>query len=173
MSFLKYGFLIVVVIAQYATAKEPPSSFEILSYTENHLPLSGTLKKSEHFIYVDVEDNYIHQLVSFIEDEGFEKPPYFGSPQLVGAHITVVYPDEMHQDKVQRSYIPTQQISFTLKECQIVHPLRLKEIDEVYLIAVESPELDTIRQQLGLPKKKYDFHITIGMKPKKTQERKR
>ena len=79
----------------------------------------------------------------------------------------------MHQDKVQRSYIPTQQISFTLKECQIVHPLRLKEIDEVYLITIESPELDTIRQELELPKKKYDFHITIGMKPKKPQERKR
>ncbi|MCB1072466.1 MAG: hypothetical protein H7A41_03530 [Chlamydiales bacterium] len=167
MDFLKSWFFVFVVIFQYAIAKEPPSSSEILRYTENHLPLSGTLKTSQHFIYVDLEDDYIHQLIFFIEGEGFKKPPYFGSPDLVGAHITVVYPDEMQQYEIQEAQVPTQQISFNLKECQVVHPLRLKEIDEVYLIAIESPELDKIREDLGLPKKKYDFHITIGMKPKK------
>jgi len=57
-------------------------------------------------------------------------------------------------------------IDFVPKECQVVHPPRWKAIDKVYFVVVEAPELDRIREKYGLLKRKYPFHITIGVKPK-------
>ena len=57
-------------------------------------------------------------------------------------------------------------ISFIPKKCQVVHPPGWKEVDQVYFIVVDAPWLDQIREKYGLPKSKYAFHITIGVKPK-------
>jgi hypothetical protein len=55
------------------------------------------------------------------------------------------------------------------KGCKVVHPPKWKEMDEVYFVEVESPELDRLRKKYGLPKREYEFHITIGVKPKVAQ----
>ena len=165
MKFLNYCLFILVVIAQNAIAQESFSCQKTLSYIENHLPKYGVLKSSENFIYVDLNDDYIHQIIPFIQEDGFETPPYFENRNLVGAHITIGYPYEMIKYGIREIYLPEKVIHFIPKECQIVHPLKLHGINEIYLIVVESLELDQIRQELGLPKKKYDFHITVGIKP--------
>ena len=134
----------------------------ILEYSQNHLALSGELKNLDGFVYVDLDDNYIHSLVEFIRDQGFQEPPYFGDG-LIGAHITVAYPKELNNQIIEECGMP---VSFTLRECQIVHPPRWQDIEEVYLIVVDAPILDQLREKYRLPKRQYDFHITIGVKQK-------
>lgn len=117
-------------------------------------------------MYVDLDDAYIHKLVTFIQDKGFEEPPYFGNGNLVGAHISVIYPSELEKGEIEKIQEFGEEIHFEIKACEVVHPPKWQGIDEVYIIVVESPELDRIRMKYGLPAKKYDFHITIGVKPK-------
>jgi hypothetical protein len=120
---------------------------------------------SKDFVYVDVDDAYIHKLIRFIEKDGFKEPPYFESPRLGGAHISVMYKNETKEYGIKDLQECGEVICFTPKECRIVRTPGWKESDEVYIIVVDAPELNRIREKYGLPKG-YDFHITIGVKPK-------
>ena len=55
-------------------------------------------------------------------------------------------------------------IYFTPKECQVVYPTTFQGVEAVYLVTVEAPQLDQIREKYGLPKRKYYFHITVGVR---------
>lgn len=116
-----------------------------------------------------MDDEYIHALVKFIQNDGFVEPPYFGSPESARAHLTVIYPDEMIKYGVEKIDECEETINFIPKLCQVVRPPQMQAIDEVYFIVVEAPALDRIRKKYGLPKREYDFHITIGVKPKVTK----
>ena len=161
-----FKYLQLILLTNFALAQEAPFCGPILNYVQENMQTCGTLKNAEGFIYVDVDDAYVHELVQFIQNEGFEEPPYFGQAGLVGAHITVAYPEEMEKYGVQEMEEEGLSVSFTPRSCQIVHPPRWKEIDEVYFIVVDAPQLDKLREKYGLPKREYDFHITIGVKPK-------
>lgn len=161
------NFLVAALlcITHCCFADEPPFSEAILNYTQNNLPNSGTLKAGNGFIYVDVDDKYVHDLIQFIEKSGFQKPPYFEDSNLVGAHITVVYPDEMKKYNLDQISESGTTIHFDPVECKLITPPNWKEIDKVYCIVVNSPQLDEIREKYGLPIREYRFHITIGVKP--------
>ena len=77
-----------------------------------------------------------------------------------------MYPDEIKKYGIKKVKECGDVISFVPQTCQVVHPPKWKEIDEVYFVVVEAPQLDQIRKKYGLPKREYDFHITIGVKPK-------
>lgn len=168
MSFFGYiqVFLITLFATSFAQEIPAPSCPVILSYIEQNLPHHGTLRSSNGFVYIDLDDEYVHKLITFIQQDGFQEPPYFGDASLVGAHITVIYPDETTKYGIKEMEECGEVISFVPKKCQVVHPPRWKEIDEVYFIVVDAPQLDQIREKYGLPKREYDFHITIGVKPK-------
>lgn len=136
-----------------------------ITAAQEELPHFGVLKKERDFFYVDLDDEYIHKLVKLIPYEGFEEPPYFENEHSVGAHISVIYAEEAQQYGITDITECGQTIFFRVKECQVAHPPKMAGVDEVYFIVVEAPELDLIREKYGLPKKKYDFHITIGVKP--------
>ena len=144
-------------------AREAPAASPVLNYIETRLPKSGVLKRTDEFVYVDVDDAYIHQLIPLIQDQGFVEPPYFGD-NLVGAHITVIYPDEMLKYQIGEMEELGKEIPFSSKECVVVKPIKLP-VDEVYFVTVNAPQLDQFRAKHGLPKREYDFHITIGVKP--------
>lgn len=164
------GYLQIFSIVLYTTCFSQeisaPSCPLVLNYIEEHLPHQGILKDSNGFIYVDLDDEYVHKLITFIQQDGFQEPPYFGDNDLVGAHITVAYPEETKKYGIKQIKECGEMISFVPKKCQVAHPFRWEKIEEVYFIVVDAPQLDKIRKQYGLPKQKYDFHITIGVKPK-------
>ena len=165
MQSLRYFLIFIILICGRCSAQEAFCP-EILSYIKQELTQYGILKNSGGFIYVDIDDEYIHKLVTFIQQEGFEEPPYFGNADLVGAHITVVYPSEVNQYGIGKIEECGEIIYFTPKECKIVIPPKWSNVKEVYFVVVESPEIERIRQKYGLPKREYDFHITIGVKTK-------
>ena len=117
--------------------------------------------EQDGFLYLDLDDRYIHDLIKWIEERGFEKPPYFGNG-LVGAHITIVMPDEWEGTPPED--IAEVEVFFNLKECKIVHALKKSEISEYFLIIVEAPSLHGVRENYNLPPPPFDFHITIGVK---------
>lgn len=127
------------------------------------LPCVGVLRENEEgFVYIDIDDRFIHDLVRFIESEGFEAPPYFG-PGRIGAHISVICKDEEKYGPIEEC---GQIFSFTPVACQVVHPPHWTGVEEVYLIEVDVPGLDLIREKYGLPQKEFPFHIAIGVKRK-------
>lgn len=170
MLFLKFKRILLVAIFTNSFGQETsfsvPQCVVILRYVEENFPCRGVLKISHGFVYVDLDDKYVHKLITFLTQDGFKEPPYFGNTDLVGAHITVASPEETERYRLKEIQECGDVIPFTLKRCEVVHPPKWKEIDELYLIVVESPELDKIRKKYGLPKQEYDFHITIGVKPK-------
>jgi len=142
----------------------PYSSEKVLSFIFTNLPKHGTLLQDEKgMVYISIDNNYIHKLIEFIREEGFEIPPYFGTG-LHGAHITVVTVEEAALHTVGTILEHGQRVRFEPKECQVVHPPAWAEGDLAYLITIEAPFLDELRQKYGLPKSRYDFHITIGVK---------
>ena len=153
------------MLGQQAALQENTTCSEILDAIEKNLTCHGSLKRTGDLVYLDIDDNFIHELVSFIQKEEFEAPPYFGDPDLVGAHITVIYPDEMETYGIDMVPELGSMMEFVPTACQIVYPSEWEEVDEVYLVIVDAPKLDTIRKQLGLPEKIYRYHITIGVKP--------
>ncbi|MGD0665506.1 MAG: hypothetical protein ABSA17_07285 [Rhabdochlamydiaceae bacterium] len=164
MKIVRYFFIAVMLCC--SCFAEAFLDTDVLTHVQSELSLSGVLESSGRFVYVKVDDDYVHKLVAIIEKEGFVEPPYFGSSDLVGAHISVIYPDEVQMYGIGEIEERGKVISFIPKECKVVHPPMWKGIDEVYLLVVEAPELEQIRAKYGLPKQKYDFHITIGVKPK-------
>lgn len=165
MNRFKYFLPLLLALGQPAFS-EAIGQDKIIAYSEEQLSLSGMLKKQGDFLYVDVEDAYIHDLIREIENEGFTEPPYFGSSDLVGAHITVMYPDEVKEHGIQDIEECGQTIGFSLKDCQLVSPPRWNEVESVYVLTVEAPALDALRAKYGLPEKRHAFHITIGIKLK-------
>lgn len=159
------SFLIVWGSSCFAQAISPCP--QVMNYIQHQLPHHGVLKFSDGFVYVDISDDYIHELIHFVGAD-FQEPPYFGRPELVGAHITVIYPGEVKKYKIRAIQESGEIISFTPKTCQIVHPPHWEGIQEVYFVTVEAPDLEKLRKKYGLPKQEYDFHITIGVKPEPT-----
>jgi hypothetical protein len=165
MKYIHAFFIVFILLSGRCFAQEAIDCPQIIEFAQKNLPHCGVLKMSNGFVYVDVDDAYVHDLVGFIQDQGFEEPPYFGKVYSAGAHISVMYKDETAQYGIQKIDECGQKICFTLKSCQVVHPPTWKEIDEVYLIVVDAPELHRIRKKYGMPRG-YAFHITIGVKPK-------
>lgn len=158
----------MLLIKPFSYDQTDASCPKILGYAKKHLPEDGILKSSQEFVYVDIDDAYIHHLISFLKEDGFEEPEYFGTPDLVGAHITVIYPHEIKEYGMKHIAECGKRISFSPKECKMAHPPKLESIENVYFIVVDAPELDRIRKKYGLPHREHDFHITIGIKRKKS-----
>lgn len=157
--FSSLALLLILTMGCWSAQAEPSA---ILNYVEHQLPHSGVLEHAEGFVYVKVDDEYIHKLVTFIQEEGFEEPPYCGEVGLVGAHISVIYPDEVKQYGIVHVQECGKTIYFHAKECQVVAAGQGGDV--YYVVIVEAPELEQIREKYGLPKRKYDFHITIGIR---------
>jgi hypothetical protein len=160
MAKIIFLFLMFLQVALADNAELINASMKLSSY--------GVLKKTEEgLVYLDIDDRFINDLFSFINEEGFEKPPYFDKEKGVGAHITVVYPTENANTQV----LPIgKAFPFTIKECQIVRPATWAELEALFLVTVDASQLDALRATLNLPKKTYSFHITIGVKYKKNAQ---
>lgn len=160
--------LITGIFQACAPVSQNEPAPKILEHVNYQLPPSGILREHKGFVYVDLDDDYIHDVVKFIMPEGFSKPPYFGNADLVGAHISVMFPSELKQKKITKIDECGQRIFFKIKECAVVYPARMKA-GSVYIITVDTQELDQIRAKYGLAKPEHAYHITIGMTPKKAR----
>ncbi len=140
-------------------------SLKLPKIIENAQRLSstGSTQKTENNLFcLNIDDTYIHQLYPLLEDERIKKPDYFGE-KSVGAHITIIYPEE---SKNINAHDLQQEHSFFVKD------IVTTEIGQktYYVLLVEAPSLLRLRKKYNLPDllsfKGYSigFHITIGLK---------
>jgi hypothetical protein len=138
---------------------------KILSFAEKCLSHEGPLNRTEEgFVYVKVSDDYIFETLKLLGDNAIKAPPYFGKGK-VGAHISVIYADEM---KNRIPILPHlgKAIAFKIVNFAKVDMRNKNENKCIYLFTVESPELERIRAINDLPSNRdgNEFHITVGVK---------
>jgi len=164
MRFIKYLLLPLLILACVkCPAEAPAASSKIADYVFEKLPEYGTLKQDSHgFVYLDLDDDYIHGLAQFIKEEGFEEPPYFGRGWH-GAHISVISAKEAEEYGIDAIEEDGTQIWFQVQDCQVVQPPS-KRGQSYYVLTVKCPYLERLRKKYKLPSPKYGFHITIGVR---------
>ena len=143
-----------------------------IAYKKDRLrsvPLKGKLMQTEKgFVYLKVSNDVIHGMFRLIDDDSVEEPPYFGDkPSQIGAHISVIADDEIEENKIEEIVELGKEFNFKLGKMYQTKPEGWDELDKVFFIAVDSPELVKLRKKYGLQKsykgKGHEFHITVGV----------
>jgi hypothetical protein len=124
----------------------------------------GVIQQSGDYCYLNVDDHYIHQIYPMLAQYGrVDKPDYFNVPDGIGAHISVIYPEE----KVR--VLPS---SVGQKHSFSVFGLFKAQygMKEYFILSVDSPSLAAFRQLHYLTprpiwkRQEVMFHITIGVR---------
>lgn len=143
----------------------------ILSHSST-LPAEGILRQDHKgMIYLDVSDEWIHRLFPLIGKKGGEKPPYFEYEGPFGAHIPVMTAKEWkNKQGLLKAPIPEigEKYSFSITGCYRIRPEGWPEMDRVWFLTVDSPDLERLRERSLLPSKlaSHPFQIVIGVKKK-------
>lgn len=138
---------------------------EILDYANENLPLYGRLRVDERgFTYLDIENEYIYELLPFLETAGATNPPYFDAIYSAGAHVSVILASEIHPPLNLEEF--EEDIPFTITGCYSVEPENWLEMETIWFLTIDAPKLSMIRTNLGLSPKiqDHEFHITIAVK---------
>lgn len=130
------------------------------------LEQKGILKqKSNGYLYVEVSNDFISKALSLIEAPGKIVPPrHFTSKKGIGAHISVMYENEQIMNEIWEIQELGQEFTFNIIELRTIKLNKDNKAKKLWLLAVEAPELEQLRERYGLPPKlkNHDFHITLG-----------
>ncbi len=139
----------------------------------------GILKQKDNgYLYVEVSKDFIAEALPLIDAQGKIVPPrHYTSKKGIGAHISVMYENELIANEIWEIKELGQEFTFTVMELRTVKLNKDNKLKKLWLLAVAAPELEKLRESYGLSSKlkNHDFHITIGTqipgKPQvKTQE---
>lgn len=161
--FFSFSSLVSVSATMEAPVTLPAEKTwsEVVDYARENLPLEGQLVvKSDGFVYLKVDDAYIHDLFPMlrIEEEGYSEPPYFRTSDAPGAHISVFYVNEhVMPEEIGQTF------HFDLNQIVIVKP---SHETSYAVLQVHSPELEHLREKYGLSPKLFchDYHISLAKK---------
>ena len=128
------------------------------------LDATGVIHQEDDYCYLKVNDAYILMLHPLLSKYGaISKPPYFEPPNDIGAHVSVIYPEEQvtvwHENQGQ-------QHRFTV--CGLVKAQYGAK--EYFVLSVRAPSLAAFRERLELCSRpifkgqEIVFHITIGIR---------
>lgn len=134
-----------------------------LSETLINLPTEGKVKQAVNgFLYLDIDDRYIHEIFPLLKQSNLQKPDYFSmETNFIGAHISIIYPDELIEVKTD---LIGKQYAFTINGLFFTEILNTR----YFALKVQAPGLLAVRAQYALPEQlkiygyHIDFHITIA-----------
>jgi hypothetical protein len=162
--FLNIVFLLTLLLVGCTSTLKPCQS--IFKTIDRSLTTTGVLKQeSNGFVYLKIEDAFIHNLVPYIAKQGFESPPYFG-PGMIGAHITVINAEEFQSHGLTHIEECEQAFDFVPLSCQVVYPPHWPGVEAAYIVVIDAPSINQLRQKYGLTPTQFQPHITLGIKPK-------
>jgi len=125
----------------------------------------GILKQKDNgYLYVEVSNDFIAETLPLIVAQGKLVPPrHFASKKGIGAHISVIYENELIQNEIWEIAELGQEFTFSVMELRTVKLTRDNKMKKLWLIAVAAPGLEKLREKYGLSSrlKGHDFHITI------------
>jgi len=129
--------------------------------------IKGRLMQTEDgFLYIDLPDQLLDVFTEMIEDPKAKKPPYHTKKMNnVGAHVSVAYKDEMEDIKVKEL---GDEFYCGIKGFVSLDPEGWNEMDRVWFLELDAPELEDLRKSYGLSKKLngHEFHATVAIKKK-------
>lgn len=137
----------------------------LLEYAKNKLSLQGILKQDDSgsYCYLKIQDDFIFELLPLINEPGLSIPDYFPPRYDTGAHISVIYPEEMPPEKI---IIDELEQSFSFEATGL---LSISVFNKTFFaLTVLSPSLKQLRLKYNLPTKLnyrgllVPFHITIA-----------
>lgn len=136
----------------------------LIAFALKQIPLESVLQQTEEgYVYLKINDQFIDSLFPLLEIKQKTLPSYSSKPDNIGAHISVIYKDELtKQLKIQE--LGTL-IDFTLKE---LYEANINNKTFIVL-TVSSKKLKNIRKKHGFHENpvyhriSVDFHITIAI----------
>lgn len=141
------------------------------SAPEKSYSLEGELYAARSgWILLSVPNALAYGAFKALREPGVEWPPgKDGAPYQ--AHISVMRPEELESlGGVSKITERGKRFKYTLGPLQTVEPHGWDEMNRVWMIQVESPELKNLRKSYGLTplpnENKFAFHITIAVRKK-------
>lgn len=159
-SFFSFSLLLLAVLSPLSGKEDhrvelQPTAIEHMET----LPNTGILKQKENgFVYLDVPNEFITDVIPLLDHPGRLQPRPTAS-KSIGAHISVFHEGEnIAPEELNAPF------SFSVKEIRSFTLNTRDGLKKLWVIAVNSPELESLRKSYGCsPKLKgYDFHITLG-----------
>jgi len=150
-------------------------SFEVFikksSQKLEEVELKGVLKQTKDgFVYIKIDNDFIHGVFPLLEDKNVKEPPYFGKGEI-GAHISAITKDEIDEKEIEKIDELGEELSFTIKGVFSTEPQGWKGMSRVWFVSVDCPRIIEIRKKYKLPEtyenKGHDYHITIAVREKK------
>lgn len=179
--FIRTSFLLVILTGSICTTAFAGSDYVVEKQPQvieqvQQLEAKGVLKqKPNGYLYVEVSKEFIASVLPIIESKGKIVPPqHYTSKKGIGAHISVIYENELIENEIWEIGELGKEYSFTVKELRTIKLTTNNKLRKLWLLAVEAPELERLRQSYGLKPllKGHDFHITIGTQvPGKSDEK--
>ena len=124
-----------------------------------NLSYQGVLKQKENgFVYLGVSNDFVNKLTPLLDHPGLLRPRPTAS-RSIGAHISVFYEKE---EIVPSELCDT--FDFSVKEIRSFTNHTRDGLKKLWVITVDSPELEALRERYGCSAKPkgHDFHITLG-----------
>lgn len=149
-------------------ARQMVPQARLLQWKLQHQPtLHAELKQDpQGFVYLDIPDEHLDTLRSSLTKGGkIEPPPYFG-PGRAGAHVSVIAIEELTpQERTLLANSIGKQFDFQISHVDALDPGTWNGVQKVHFVTIRSPQLEQLRQEVGLPPKMdhHDFHITFGI----------
>lgn len=128
------------------------------------VPLQGILHQTETgYVYLKVDDQFIHRLFPLLKTTEKKLPPYFEEPYNIGAHISVIYKEET------TNLQPIAEMGSTVN-FNILDLCEIKMNEKIFFaLIIQADELITLRKKYGFSEKPVyhdipvDYHITVAM----------
>jgi hypothetical protein len=68
----------------------------LIKFATEHIPLQGVLAQTQDgFVYLKISNEFIYSLFPLLDVKEKKLPPYFSEPYNIGAHISVIYKQEI------------------------------------------------------------------------------
>lgn len=126
----------------------------------------GILRQKGHGqLYLEVSKDYVKELLPLIQTTDKLMAPWFvQSRHGIGAHIDVIHESEMAAKNKMKIKEVGKTFTFTVKDVRTVQLPGCKSGKKLWLLTVDAPELQKLRESYGLaPKfKDREFHIVLG-----------
>ncbi len=119
--------------------------------------------KGNGFTYLDVNNRFVAELMEGLPVEGAFTAISTNAKRM-GAHISVIYEDEMIGKEIWTLSEAGQWFTFEVRALRYVDRKAAGGRERLWLLAAWAPGLERLRRSYGLrPKLQgHDFHITLG-----------
>lgn len=140
--------------------------------TQTSRSLSGVLYASRSgWVLLSVPNGLVRGIFSALDEPGIELPPS-GPDNQLNAHISVMRPEEL--ERIGGATAITERgkrFRYGIKGFAQCQPAGWDEMQQCWMLTVDSPELKALRRSYGLTSlpnnDKFEFHITCAVRRKK------